>query len=61
MGLDMLRRRAERVSNVFCSCEQRGCDEGSGGGGGGGGILYVIDPACWGGVDRVRIWSVVIA
>ena len=54
MGLDMLRRRAERVSNVFCSWERRGGDEGSSGGGSGGGILYVIDPARWGGVDRVR-------
>ena len=59
MGLDMLRRQAERVSNVICSWDRRGGDKGSGGGGGG--VSYVTDPAGWGGVDRVRIWSVVIA
>ena len=53
----MLRRRAERVSNVFCSWERRGGNEGSGGGRGGGGgrPSYVIDPAGSGGVDLVRI------
>lgn len=56
----MLRRRAESVSIVSSSGERRGGDNGAGGGGAGGG-LYVIDLTCLRGIDRVRIWSVVIA
>ena len=56
----MLRRRAERVSIVSPSAERAGGDDGAGGGGGDG-ALYVIDMARSRGVDRVRIWSVVIA
>lgn len=55
----MLRRRAESVSNVSCSAERRGGDKGAGGGGGG--ASYVVGPSSDRGVDRVRIWSVVIA
>ena len=57
----MLRRRADRVSIVSSSGERRGGDNGAGGGGGGGGALYGIDMTCLRGIDRVRIWSVVIA
>lgn len=56
----MLRRRAERVFIVSCSGE-RGGDDNATGGGGGGGALYVIDIILLRGIDRVRIWSVVIA
>lgn len=56
----MLRRRAESVSNVSCSWERRGGDKGAGGGGGGA-ASYVVGPSNEWGVDRVRIWSVVIA
>ena len=56
----MLRRRAERVSIVSSSTERTGGDNGASGGGGDG-ALCVIDMARLRGVDRVRIWSVVIA
>ena len=60
--MEILRRRAERVSKVSSSEVRTGDDKGTGGGGGGGGDeLYTIDSTCWRGVDRVRIWSVVIA
>lgn len=57
----MLRRRAESVSSVSCSWgERRGGDKGAGGGGGDG-ASYVVGPSSERGVDRVCIWSVVIA
>lgn len=55
----MLRRRAERVSSVSSSGKRRGGDKDVGRGGLGG-ALYV-DMTCLRGIDRVRIWSVVIA
>ena len=58
----MLRRRAESVSIVSSSGERRGGDKGAdGGGGGGGGASCVIDGTRLRGIDRVRIWSVVMA
>ena len=56
----MLRRRAERVSIVSASGERRGGDT-IGGGGGGCGALCAMGMTRWRGIERVRIWSVVIA
>lgn len=56
----MLRRRAERVSIFSSSGERRG-GETVAGGGGGCGALCAMDLTRWRGIDRVRIWSVVIA
>lgn len=56
----MLRRRAESISTVSSSGERRGGDKGTGGDDGGG-ALYAADETCLRGIDRVRIWFVVIA